>query len=668
METSKLSRAQIRIMLISGMSFFTDAYDLFVIGIVLLILEPIFNVSNAELGILASIALFGAVIGPIIFGYIGDKFGRKNAFWITVTLLIIGAIGSALSINLYMLLFWRFLLGVGIGGDYPLSSTIVAEYANIRDRGKLISSTFAMQGFGIIAGIVMAVGLLTFHVAPDIVWRLLLGVGAVPVAIVLYYRVTLKETPWYRQSIRNKENTNDSYKDPTDLNSAKGERKENGKSGGSEKDIWTFLRKHWKIAFATSATWFLMDSSYYGTTIFTPYMTRLLGLKGLLAPTDATALLLIVASVPGYWVAVALIDRQGRKSMQYIGFLITGAAFLTLALLGARILAVSTLMFFAVYALTFFFTNYGANTTTYVYPVELYPTAFRARGHGIASMSGKLGAAISALLFPILLVDIGKFDLIGMLGVFSIAGFAITLALLPETKRRSLALTSGEIELGLVTTTLADEFENLLDYIEKASLSMNEILKEQSIEDPEALFKKIKNYEHNADRYVHDILDYIVNIRSNTIAYMDISHLAKRLDDIIDTEEMASSRIFLYEINRSDSYIRELTNTILDEVRFVRDAVNKLNDLQDANTEAVMEIREQIMGLYKECSRSENIADDILRRALKAVMHRRDIKEIIKYKEIYEDLEEVTDRFVDAMDIISDITLRYTYRDRRQGK
>ena len=62
------------------------------------------------------------------------------------------------------------------------------------------------------------------------------------------------------------------------------------------------------------------------------------------------------------------------------------------------------------------------------------------------------------------------------------------------------------------------------------------------------------------------------------------------------------------------------------------------------------------------------VADDILRRALKAVMHRRNIKEIIKYKEIYEDLEEVTDRFVDAMDIISDITLRYTYRDRKLRK
>jgi len=661
-----MSRAQIRIMLISGMSFFTDAYDLFVIGVVLLILEPIFNINSAELGVLASVALFGAVLGPLIFGYVGDRFGRKNAFWITVTLLIVGAVGSAFSINLAMLLFWRFLLGVGIGGDYPLSSTIVAEYANIRDRGKLISSTFAMQGFGIIAGIVLAVGLLSFKVSPDIVWRVLLGAGAVPVAVVLYYRVTLKETPWYKQNLKNRERLGAS-RNESEMSSAHDKDHEAQGSVGSP-NIWAFLKSHWKIAFATSATWFLMDASYYGTTIFTPYITRLLGLKGLLAPTDATALLLIMASVPGYWVAVSLIDRQGRKSMQYIGFLITGIAFLTLALLGSRILAISTLMFFVIYGFTFFFTNYGPNTTTYVYPAELYPTAFRARGHGIAAMSGKFGAAISALLFPLLLIDIGKFNLIGMLGMFSIAGFIITLILLPETKRKSLALTSGEIELGLVTTTLADEFENLLDYIEKASITMNEALKDQFIEDPEGLFRRVKNLEHNADRYVHDILDYIVNIRSNTIAYMDISHLAKRLDDIIDTEEMASSRIFLYGIEKSDSYIKELTFTILDEMRFVKEAVNKLNALQDADEGKVLEIREEIMNVYKECSRSENVADDILRRALRAVMHRKDLKEIIKYKEIYEDLEEVTDRFVDAMDIISDITLRYTYNNRKSVK
>ncbi len=124
-------------MLISGASFFTDAYDLFVIGIIIIMLKPIFSLSTFQLGMLASSALFGAVIGPLIFGTVGDKIGRKYAYWITMLILIIGALGSATSANFISLFLWRFFLGIGIGGDYPLSSTIVAEYANRNDRGKL---------------------------------------------------------------------------------------------------------------------------------------------------------------------------------------------------------------------------------------------------------------------------------------------------------------------------------------------------------------------------------------------------------------------------------------------------------------------------------------------------------------------------------------------------
>ncbi|MEM4839911.1 MAG: MFS transporter, partial [Candidatus Micrarchaeaceae archaeon] len=87
LEESGLGRKQIRIMLVAGMSFFTDAYDLFVIGVAILLLIPAFHLDALQTGLLVSSALFGAVVGPVIFGIAGDKFGRKNTFWITVTIL-----------------------------------------------------------------------------------------------------------------------------------------------------------------------------------------------------------------------------------------------------------------------------------------------------------------------------------------------------------------------------------------------------------------------------------------------------------------------------------------------------------------------------------------------------------------------------------------------------
>ncbi len=643
LEESGLGRKQIRIMLIAGMSFFTDAYDLFVIGVAILLLIPAFHLDALQTGLLVSSALFGAVVGPVIFGIAGDKFGRKNTFWITVTILIVGAIGSALSVSYIMLLFWRFVLGVGIGGDYPVSSTIVAEYSNRRDRGKLISSTFAMQGFGIIAGVIIALTLFFANVPGGLIWRLLLGFGAIPVASVLYYRMKFEETQWFKSS--------------------KHAASETGRTKAITRKA--FFRKRWKVLAGTTISWFINDVTYYGTTIFTPYLVGLFGFSGLLAATKTSAVVLVLFAVPGYWIAVSLIDREGRKPIQYIGFLVTGIAFLVLALAGRYILALSSVLFFFIYGLTFLFTNYGPNTTTYVYPAELYPTQYRATGHGLASMSGKLGAAISALLFPLLIVSIGKYALIGVLGGLSLVGFLLTVLLLPETKRRSLIETSGEMELGLVTTLLSDEFGSLIHDVDGASVALNKALVSGRIADTKKLFAVVKAKEHDADRYVHDIFDYITNVHVDSIAYLDISHLAKRLDDIIDTEEMVSSRLYLYGLHESDRYMQALGATIVESMKSVKAAVSKLSELQGASDEDISRIRSDIMDLYRKCSKSENAADDILREALKDAMRGNDVKSIIKYKEIYEGLESVSDRCVDAMDVISDITLRYTYRTKR---
>jgi Sugar (and other) transporter. len=106
LESAHLSWQHIKVMLISGASFFTDAYDLFVIGVVLLMIIPIFNLDSTLAGLVASSALFGAVIGPIIFGYIGDKFGRVFSYWTTVLILVIGALGSAFSFSVLELIAW----------------------------------------------------------------------------------------------------------------------------------------------------------------------------------------------------------------------------------------------------------------------------------------------------------------------------------------------------------------------------------------------------------------------------------------------------------------------------------------------------------------------------------------------------------------------------------
>ena len=634
-EGAKLNRKHIRIMLISGMSFFTDAYDLFVIGVVLLMVRGLFDLSALQLGMLASIALFGAAIGPIIFGYIGDKIGRKYTYWITIIILIVGAIGSAFSTGFLMLFAWRFILGVGIGGDYPLSATIVAEYANKNDRGKLVASTFAMQGFGIIAGALIAVVLLYAHVPIQLAWRLLLGFGAVPTLTILYARTKLGETPWYSLYTANKS----SKKDPKERSYSIKPRE--------------LLAKNWKYMVGTSVAWFLLDVSYYGTSIFTPYFTTFLGYTGIFGPTLASALLLVIAAVPGYWVAVALIDKEGRKPIQSIAFLAMGISFIVLPLAGSYLLSIIPLAFFIIYGLTFFFSNYGPNTTTYVYPAELYPTQYRARGHGIASMSGKLGAALSTLAFPVILTQLGKYALLGGLGILALAGFVVTMVLLPETKRKSLSETSRENEIFLITRALGTEFEQLIGHIDKGFSYIDERLRSK-ISNKE-FFDLVKGEEHEADLVVHDILDYIANYGASSISYRDVSHLAERLDDIMDGIEAIGSRFMIYEIKDVEKDMLEMEEATEKCFALLKDSISILNDL------SAEEIIEKIRSNAIEASKYENDADQILRSSLRRIMQETDIKRIIEYKEIYEHMEILSDRCMDSIDVINDVVIRYRY-------
>ena len=648
-EGARLDRTHIKVMLISGVSFFTDAYDLFVIGVVILMLRGIQNLSASQIGLIASAALFGAVIGPLIFGRIADRFGRKSAFWITISILIIGALGSASASGWIELVLWRFVLGVGIGGDYPLSSTIVAEYANRDDRGKLVASTFAMQGFGIMAGAGIAFLLLAANTPAAISWRLLLALGAIPSLAILYYRLKFKETPMYSLMGR-------------------GSKAIAGKGAAKRRlpniTLRDFFRDHWNIVIGTSLTWLLMDISYYGTGIFTPYLASLFGFAGIYAATRVSALLFIIAAVPGYWIAVALIDREGRKPIQLIGFAVMAVAFLLLAVYGSALLAVSATAFFILYGITFLFTNYGPNTTTYVYPVEMYPTSIRATGHGIAATFGKFGAAVAALAFPLLILSIGKYGLMAMLSGTAAIGFIATLLLLPETKRKSLVEISGEAEIMLVAETLSNEFTEHLAHISKASKEVEKLLLESRITNAAEVYSRVKMQEHESDKNVHRIMEFISSSRHSPIAYRDVAHLALRLDDVIDMLEKAASRVAIYGINRGDANMRKFSGLMGDCVRLTVEGVSLIEELLGGDESTYGRIRE----IYIEISGKENEADEVLRSSLSGLMESKDIKNIIARKELYETLEEVTDRCVDVMDVVNDISIAYKRSVKGRGR
>ena len=130
-----------------------------------------------------------------MFGRIADMFGRKRIYGLEVLILAAGAIASAFAPSITWLIIFRCILGIGIGGDYPVSATIMSEYAGTKSRGRLVGLVFSMQAAGLIFGPLFAVLLLGVGIKDDIVWRILLGFGAVPGLAVFYLRRQIHETP-----------------------------------------------------------------------------------------------------------------------------------------------------------------------------------------------------------------------------------------------------------------------------------------------------------------------------------------------------------------------------------------------------------------------------------------------------------------------------------------
>src|ERR1700759_4268184 len=152
LDNAGISREHWKIMFISGMGFFTDAYDLFIIGVVMTMLKPMWHIGKVEEGLVESTALLASAIGALLFGRVADMLGRKRIYGVEVLVLAAGAIGCAFSPNIWWLIGLRFILGIGIGGDYPVSATIMSEYAGKRTRGMLVTMVFTMQAAGLVFG------------------------------------------------------------------------------------------------------------------------------------------------------------------------------------------------------------------------------------------------------------------------------------------------------------------------------------------------------------------------------------------------------------------------------------------------------------------------------------------------------------------------------------
>ena len=362
-----------------------------------------------------------------------------------------------------VLIVFRFVLGFGVGGDYPVSAVMVSEYANRKDRGKLVGMVFSTQALGLIVGPLVALALLGAGVSDDVAWRVLLALGAVPAAAVIYLRCRMPESPRYQVQVQGKaeqaaSRMSDFTRGRVHGNGSGGQVHGNG-SGGlqHEMGLRAFLtnRRYLILLAGTAGTWFLLDYAYYGNTISTPQIL------GLISPNASTMTkiaiqlaIFVVAAVPGYVLGIARLDRIGHRRLQLTGFAMMALCFAVIAL--APGMTTMVIPFLLVYGVSYFFTEFGPNMTTFVLPSELYPVTMRATGHGISAGIGKLGAFIGVFLFPLLQTSLGLRGTLLLTAGVAVAGFALTLVL-PEPSGISLEEMTSSPRTSAVPLRIADQ-------------------------------------------------------------------------------------------------------------------------------------------------------------------------------------------------------------------
>jgi len=497
----------IRAIVVAGIGFFTDAYDLFAVNMVTAMLGVVYwqekslgdnaghipSQSDTAIKVATS---GGTVLGQVGFGILADIVGRKKMYGLELILIIFCTVAQALSSDSYaisivgIIIFWRVLIGVGIGGDYPLSSIITSEFATTKWRGAMMGSVFAMQGIGQFTAAMMALIVTSgfkasLEYAPDVahcsgacglavdkMWRTIIGFGAVPGCIALYYRLTIPETPRYTFDV-----DRDVIKAGSDIkaymaNTSEGkpdeitrqqalidnqQRLEIPKASRAD-----FIRhytqwKHGKVLLGTAGSWFLLDVAFYGLGLNNSVILEAIGYSEgdnvyQIFYNSAVGNLIITCAgaIPGYWVTVFTVDTIGRKPIQLMGFIILTALFIGIGF-GYDKLSPNSLL--ALYVLCQFFFNFGPNATTFIVPGECFPTRYRSTSHGISAASGKVGAIIAQVLIGPLRTrgaPPGSSDspwldhVMQIYALFMFCGIFTTL-LIPETKRKTLEQLAGEV-------------------------------------------------------------------------------------------------------------------------------------------------------------------------------------------------------------------------------
>ncbi|TRX94584.1 hypothetical protein FHL15_004536 [Xylaria flabelliformis] len=474
---------QWRVWLVAASGFFTTSYSIFAVNVISPALAYVYPEKNCPPNwpgnsIIINLAtLIGTMFGAIAFGFLADRYGRKSVYGLELAIVVVATIGMTTastgvgSMNVYGWIgFWRALLGIGLGAEYPLSSIIAAEWSSTRSRGRMMAAVFLMQSVGQLAaygfGLAVLVGVSrNSGLSPDeknraiavptidAIWRIIIGVGAIPALISLVLRRRIPETPYYLVEtgrvpdavvaagrVYAPEATLHltGYDELSPFQTASISQAEKSKAF---KRVWwkstieyihevkehLSQRSRWRALLGVMLTWWLLDLAYYGlgfdnpktiSAIWLPAPANNSGMLNSTAQcgTDITQqnsaiyktlqenfihnlITISIGALPGSIIILFAIDYVPRVTWMMWTFVALAALFAvngsTLFIAFQTDKHALTIVLYVLAQLAF---NLGPNTMTFILPAELFATKYRGTFYGLAAASGKLGALTILLI------------------------------------------------------------------------------------------------------------------------------------------------------------------------------------------------------------------------------------------------------------------------------
>jgi len=421
-----------------------DGFGIFVLGVAMPLIIAQFHLTPDVVGLIGASLVLGAVFGAGLGGPMADHLGRKPLMLVDMIIICAGAAASALANGAVMLFIGQFLVGVGVGVDFPVSSSYVSEVLPKRSRARSMAATIACQSVGMLLAAAVTLALLkTANSAQN--WRLFLATEGAIALLFFLLRLSEPHSPhWLMSRGRFAEAAESFIRLMPEQSEAVLQLTSNAENQSLTSSVALarppgiadlFSRTYRSRTVLVAVPWFLMDIATYGVGLFTPIILSAIDTSGQtggaithdladVRGSGAIDLFLLFGFLLGIWI----VPKLGRIRMQAIGF--TGMTFGMLLLITAVYLANSRLhipLVFTGFIVFNLLMKAGPNSTTFTLPPILFSTQLRATASGFAASVAKIGATIGVFALPILKGKFGVPAVLGMVMAVSALGLIVTL-------------------------------------------------------------------------------------------------------------------------------------------------------------------------------------------------------------------------------------------------